>query len=223
MQTTEGPLAIGGVWAEAPDSNLFYATQRSWLHAASRVFLGLRLRGAERIPATGGVMLVANHVSYLDPTTIACGLPRQIHFLAKQELLDTPGLGWYLRHVNTHAIKRGGGDRAAIRASVEVLKAGHAMLIFPEGTRSHDGAPGEPKPGAAMIALQAGVPVVPVHIEGTFRALPRGARFPRPARVTVTVGEPFDPGTVADSAPDRRTRYEVLGRNMMERIAALAH
>ena len=71
MQTTEGPLAIGGVWAEAPDSNLFYATQRSWLHAASRVFLGLRLRGAERIPATGGVMLVANHVSYLDPTTIA--------------------------------------------------------------------------------------------------------------------------------------------------------
>lgn len=203
-----------------PEENRFYAFMALWIYVVTRWYFRLKVEGAENIPLTGPVLLVANHASNLDPTTIACGLPRQVHFLAKEELLQKPGLGSFLRCVNTHPIRRGGGDRAAIRQCVELLKQGRVVLIFPEGTRTRDGQLQEAKPGAAMIAVQSNAVICPVYIGGTFEAMPRTASRPRRSKVRVLIGEPIDPAQAAAGA-DRRDRYQALGRTMMDRIAAL--
>ncbi len=203
-----------------PEENRLYAFMASLIYAATRWYFGLEVHGAENVPRTGPLLLVANHASNLDPTTIACGLPRQCHFLAKEELLQKSGLGLFLSQVNTHPIRRGGGDRAAIRQCVDLLKQGRMLLIFPEGTRTRDGQLQEPKPGAAMIAAQAGALICPVYIDGTFEAWPRGASRPRRAKVRVFVGEPVDPAESV-ARVERRERYGALGRIMMEKIARL--
>lgn len=203
-----------------PEENRFYAFMALFIYVATRWYFRLEVVGTENIPLTGPVLLAANHASNLDPTTIACGLPRQVQFLAKEELLQKPLLGSFLRCVNTHPIRRGGGDRAAIRQCVELLRQGRMVLIFPEGTRTRDGRLQEGKPGAAMIALQAEAPICPVYIDGTFEAMPRSAKRPVRHKVRVLVGEPLDPVS-AVAGYERRERYEALTRIIMERIAGL--
>lgn len=202
-----------------PEENRLYAFMAVFIYAATRFWFRLEVHGAENVPLTGGLLLAANHASNLDPTTIACGLPRQCHFLAKEELFEKPALGPFLRQVNTHAIKRSGSDRAAIRQCVDLLKQGRMLLIFPEGTRTRDGKLQEPKAGAAMIAAQSGARICPVFIDGTFEAMPRGVSRPRREKVRVFVGEAFKPDEVLQSQ-DRRDRLAELSRAIMDRIAA---
>ena len=126
------------------------------------VLFRLGVRGRANVPKTGGVLLAANHASNLDPTLIATSLWRPCHFLAKEELFRIPILGWIIANVNSHPIRRDGVDRKALRDTVEVMTSGNMLLLFPEGTRTRDGELQEAKPGAAMIAAQANVPIVPV-------------------------------------------------------------
>jgi 1-acyl-sn-glycerol-3-phosphate acyltransferase len=155
---------------------------------------------------------------------VACGLPRQVHFLAKEELFDHPLLALHLRNVNVHSVARGTGDRGAIKACIDVLRLGHPLLIFPEGTRSEDGQLQPAQNGAAMIALMADVPICPIHIDGTFQAWPRGQKHIRRVPITVIIGRPYDPGLVADQASigDKRVRYDAVSRDIMGRLAELA-
>jgi 1-acyl-sn-glycerol-3-phosphate acyltransferase len=205
------------------DGSRWYAFSQLlvWLFA-SRWF-PLKVVGLENFPMSGGVLLVANHASHLDPPLVACGLPRQTHFLAKDELFKNPILALHLKNVNVHALARGAGDRGAIRTCVEVLKQGHPLLIFPEGTRTENGHLQPAQHGAAMIALTADVPVCPIHIAGTYESFPKGQRSIRRVPITVTVGKPFSAGLVADAASigDKRVRYDAVSREIMRRIAAL--
>lgn len=190
------------------------------IFAITKLFLRLKVHGVENVPRTGALLLVANHASFLDPTTIACGIPRQCHFLAKEELLEKPGLGFFLRNVNTHAIRRGSSDRAAIRQCVELLREGRMLLIFPEGTRTPDGNLQPAKPGAAMIALQSEATICPVYIAGTFEAMSRHMSRPKRARVNVYFGAPFRASEVEENG-DKRARYDAVTRTIMDRIAQL--
>jgi 1-acyl-sn-glycerol-3-phosphate acyltransferase len=205
------------------DGTRWYAfTQFLIWQIASRYF-PVRVRGIEHLPKTGGVILAANHGSHLDPPLVAAGLPRQVHFLAKEDLFDHWLLALHLRNVNTHAVARGSGDRGAIRTCVEVLRQGWPLLIFPEGTRSEDGELQQAQNGTAMIALQADVPICPIHIGGTFEAWPRGQKKIKRHPISVDIGKPFWPGLVADMASigDKRVRYDAVTQEMMKRIAAL--
>jgi 1-acyl-sn-glycerol-3-phosphate acyltransferase len=184
-----------------------------------RLFFGLRTRGREHVPATGPVLLVANHVSLLDPPLVGGAAPRRLNFLAKAELFRVPLLGPLIRGLGAQPLRREGPDAGALRAALRVLKGGGALLVFPEGTRGQEGRLGPAKPGAGMLAVLAGAPVVPVYISGSGRAWPRGRRFPRPARVTVTFGPPLAV-TTGESAT-RKDDYEAASRQMMAAIARL--
>jgi 1-acyl-sn-glycerol-3-phosphate acyltransferase len=184
-----------------------------------RLFLKLDVRGREYVPRSGAVLLVANHVSVLDPPLIAGLTPRRVSFLAKAELFRLPGFGWLLPRLGARPVRRQGGDPGALRTGLRVLQEGGTLLMFPEGTRGEEGVLRPPKPGAGMLAVLSGASVVPVSVQGSGRAWPRGRRLPRPARVRVTFGRPMRFGDGA-RAP-RKESYEAASREMMAAIARL--
>ncbi len=174
----------------------------------------------ENLPTTGGLLVCSNHASNLDPPLIAVQVPRELHFMAKAELFSNPLFGRIIRNLNAHPVKRDGVDRKTLREYLDVLKGGGALIIFPEGTRTTDGNLQTSKTGAAMIAAQAGVPVMPIYVDGSFEAMPRGKSWPRRTKVRVYYGKPFDPAEILATG-DRKDRYERLAAEIMRRIAEL--
>jgi 1-acyl-sn-glycerol-3-phosphate acyltransferase len=127
----------------------------------------LRCYGAERVPMEGGVVLAFNHFSWLDPPAFGACSPRTVYFMAKIEAHRVPGLGQLIRAFGTFSVRRGESDREAVRIMRQIVRDGHALGLFVEGTRQRRGVPGEAQPGAAMVALQENVPVVPAAIHGS--------------------------------------------------------
>ena len=127
----------------------------------------VRYYGSDRIPQHGGVVLALNHLSWIDIPCFGVACPRNTYFLAKSEAHEVPGLGQFIRTFGSFAVRRGESDREAVRRMREVVRDGHVLGIFVEGTRQKSGVPGEAQPGAAMVALQEGVPVVCGAIYGS--------------------------------------------------------
>jgi 1-acyl-sn-glycerol-3-phosphate acyltransferase len=179
-----------------------------------------RLVGVDNVPKTGGFILAGNHVSYLDPALLWAGAPREVHFFAKQELFETPIMRSLLPRVYVLPISRGTADRVAIQRATDLLIYGEPVGIFPEGTRqSADKPADEPSAahaGVAFIAMRAGVPVVPVGIAGTERALPKGAKMPRFPQVTIRYGEPVSADDFAEGG--RKERMNAMTAEIMRRI-----
>ncbi len=144
-----------------------------------RAWFGLRVRGAEHVPASGPALIVSNHQSILDPPVIGGAARRQIYFLAKAELFRIPMFGSLIRALHARPVRREGSDPGALRTAAQLLGEGKALLVFPEGTRSLNGRLGEGKPGVGMLAVTSGAPVVPVYVSGTLEALPKGSAWPR--------------------------------------------
>jgi len=198
---------------------MFYTVMKALAVAIMRLLFRLEARGMEHIPETGPMLIVANHSSFLDPPLIGGMAPRQLTFLAKAELFKVPGLGWLISHLGAYPVKRDGPDMAALRTTQRALAEGRAVLVFPEGTRGDEGVLRPAKPGAALLAVQTGVPVVPAYVSGSGRAWPRGRRLPRPAKVVVTFGPPLRfPRAVG---PQRKVQYETASREMMAAIGEL--
>lgn len=205
-----------------------------WMAAlAGAVRLGLkgltrvRLEGAvDEIPRTGPVIIAANHSSNLDVpvlgSTLMPRMGRRFQWLGKRELFDWPVIGWIARNGGVHAIERGAADVEAFRLAARILEDGHALFVFPEGTRSRDGQLGEGRDGVAVLALRTGAPIVPVGVTGSYERWPRGQKLPHPGgRVTARVGSPF---RLADELPlglDRREAKVAATDLIMRRIAAL--
>ena len=198
---------------------MLYAVLRLMAWLLARLLFRVEVRGAEHVPRTGPAMIVANHSSVLDPAIVAGVTPRPLHFLAKAELFSIPLFGRLIRAVNARPVRREGSDARALREALRILQGGHALLVFPEGTRGPEGALREGKAGAGMLALLTGAPVVPAYVEGTGRALPRGRAVPRPTKVRVSFGPPLSFGKV--EGPHRKERYREASGEMMAAIARL--
>jgi 1-acyl-sn-glycerol-3-phosphate acyltransferase len=153
----------------------------------------LEITGRENIPLEGPLILASNHLNNADPPIIALASPRQPIFMAKQEMIDWPVLGWLLRTYGAFPVRRGEADLSALRDASEIVNGGGMLVMFPEGTRSRTGAMTQGHPGTGLIALRTGAPVVPVAITGTYGfSWPWLLLRPRAIRhVTVTFGEPF--------------------------------
>lgn len=132
-----------------------------------RAFAPLRVYGSERMPREGGLVVALNHFSWLDPAAFGTASPRTIYYMAKREAHEVPGLGQLIRAFGTFSVRRGESDREAVRMMRQIVRDGHALGLFVEGTRQRSGVPGEVKSGASMVALQEGVPVVCGAIHGT--------------------------------------------------------
>jgi 1-acyl-sn-glycerol-3-phosphate acyltransferase len=126
-----------------------------------------RAYGRERVPREGGVVLAMNHMHWIDVPLVGALSPRDVDFVAKVEAVKYPVLGAFIRWHGTITVRRGESDRDAVRAMRQSVRNGHALGVFVEGTRQDTGRPGKAQPGAAMVAIQEGVPVVPAVIYGT--------------------------------------------------------
>lgn len=153
-----------------------------------------RFWGVPRVPRDGGVLVVANHQSHLDPPLLGVALRhRNMAAIARRGLFKNPLMGALLRGLGCIAIREDEGDAGALRTAIEQLKRGRVVVIFPEGSRSPDGAPRPFKRGTWLLLARSGVPVVPAAVEGCFDAWPRHRGFPVlfGQRVAVAFGEPI--------------------------------
>jgi 1-acyl-sn-glycerol-3-phosphate acyltransferase len=190
-------------------TDLFWTLGRPTIGGVVRLFAPLRVYGRERVPSEGGVVLALNHFSWLDPAAFGQASPRTIYYMAKAEAHAVPGLGQLIRAFGTFSVRRGESDREAVRMMRAIVRDGKALGLFAEGTRQRSGVPGEVKPGAAMVALQEEVPVVPAAIHGT-----QGWRLGSFRPVSVSWGEPM---TFAD-LPKNGKGYREASARIQEAI-----
>jgi 1-acyl-sn-glycerol-3-phosphate acyltransferase len=176
-----------------------------WLaHVAFVIAYRVRISGHARIPRAGALLLVCNHQSNLDPPAVASSISsRHIEFLAKEELFSGL-LGKLIANLNAVPIRESGGDAAAIKEILRRLGEGRAVLVFPEGTRTEDGAMHEFKRGVAVLVKRSRCPVQPVAVEGCFDAWPRGQSRPRIRGrcIAVAFGQPIDHEELMKDGPD---------------------
>ncbi|MFN4244451.1 MAG: lysophospholipid acyltransferase family protein [Tepidisphaerales bacterium] len=168
--------------------SLLWRTLQPLAKLAFATLFDLRAYGVENVPQAGGAVLAANHQSFLDPPVIAAPLTRPVSFMAKAELFSNPYFGMLIRNLHAYPIRQGRGDRGAIVETVKRLEEGYLVNIYPEGSRTEDGELQPLQPGLALVVRRAKVPVVPVAIEGSFAAWPRGRAVFRPSPVTVAYG-----------------------------------
>ncbi|MBI4247501.1 MAG: 1-acyl-sn-glycerol-3-phosphate acyltransferase [Candidatus Rokubacteria bacterium] len=159
---------------------------RPLVRTLCRLYFGLELRGLEHIPGSGPVLILPNHQTYADPPLVTIPIHRPVHYMAWSRLFAVPGLGGLIRRLRAFPVDIDAPDRRAPREVVRLLRAGEAVMIFPEGGRSADGGLGSFKPGAFRLAVSLGVSVLPVTIRGGHQAWPPGRLLPRPGRITIT-------------------------------------
>jgi 1-acyl-sn-glycerol-3-phosphate acyltransferase len=181
-------------------------------------YFRLEVRGADRVPSDGPVVLASNHRSLLDIPFLVIASPRRVRFMAKRELFPPGFASWFFHALGGFPVDRVGPDVGAVRAGLEVLARGHALAMYPEGTRSRDFLPF--LPGAAWLALASEAPLVPVGITGTAEAMPRGSKIPRRSRVRVAFGEPLSPGK-AEKPRARLERARELTVELRALVGAL--
>jgi 1-acyl-sn-glycerol-3-phosphate acyltransferase len=177
--------------------------------------------GLENVPATGGVILASNHLSFADSVVIPCVVPRKVVFLAKSDYFNGTGIkgalqrGWF-EGLDMLPVDRDDSKAAlaSLDVALEVLGRGEAFGIYPEGTRSRDGRLYRGRTGVAHLALTAGVPVVPVGLRGTEKLQPVGSNVPKIVPVTVSFGEPIDFTGRYDGVPTGRARREATDEIM---------
>lgn len=178
-----------------------YAIVKNVLFTAYRICFDFRYRGSEKVPpATDprGVILAPNHASFLDPPSLGISLGRPVVFLAKDYLFRAFFVGWVLRSIGAFPIRTEADDFRSIRELVRRLKEGACVVVFPEGTRSVDGNLREAESGVGFLAMKSKAHVVPVYIDGTFEAFPKGVKMFRCRPVRVFYGEAFVPAEDAE-------------------------
>lgn len=184
---------------------------RNLIRFITVVFFRGSATGVEHIPKTGPLIVACNHISYFDPPMMGCFVPREIHYMAKKELFEIPVLGPGIRAVGAYPVDREGSATAAIKRSVEELRAGNCIGIFPEGGRNTDGDK-EARAGVALLASLGKCPVVPAAIVGT-----KGARPFRP--IKVAFGPPL---RLPEGRKATRDELEKFTESVMSAIFALA-
>ncbi|MBM3450702.1 MAG: 1-acyl-sn-glycerol-3-phosphate acyltransferase [Armatimonadetes bacterium] len=194
-----------------------YPIVKLGLTALLRAVFRMRVTGREHEPRDGPFIVVANHWSYIDPPAMGCAVRRRLAFMAKAELFRPGILNWFMRSMGSFPVRRGESDRAAIRAALEVVARSGALAMFPEGTRNPRGALMPAQPGAAFLALRAGVPILPMGIRGTLEAFPKGAKLPRPRPIQVRIGPPIR----LDDIPRGRDQVAIASDRIMRAIATL--
>ena len=186
-------------------TDAIWSVGRLTIGTATELASRLRVYGDERVPREGGVVVAANHFSWIDPPALGAACPRTLYMMAKVEAHRVPGLGQLMRSFGAFAVRRGESDRDAVRTMRELVRSGHALGLFVEGTRQRSGVPGAVQPGAAMVAINEGVPVSCAAIYGsyewrlgnfnpvsvawstpmTFEGLPRGGKGYKEASVEI--------------------------------------
>ncbi len=181
-----------------------------------KTFHDFQVEGLENIPKEGALLIAGNHLSNADPPAIGAfaGLVRDSRFVAKKELFEIPGLGWFFRHCNYIPVDRARqiGDFGALKEVVSALEKQESVIMFPEGTRSKTGRPQRPKSGIGFLVYKTGVPVLPVRIQGTFG-------WPWVRRIRVKFGRPMQ--LQKDELLEPKAQYKQFANQIMDSINSI--
>jgi len=198
----------------------FYRFSYNLVTAVMKIFFHLRVEGREHFPESGPFMIVANHVSYLDPPLVGILPDRQVFFMAKSELFKAPVVAPIIKGLGAFPVVRESADMKAIKYSISLLREGKIVGIFPEGTRSETGDVKEGELGMALLVKQAKVPLVPCHLKGTYRPVHFKGIIPVFNRVTVTIGEPlnFDDHSEGATSKEKMRYFTEKVMNELKRL-----
>jgi 1-acyl-sn-glycerol-3-phosphate acyltransferase len=174
-----------------PGMNLAYYIGWTLFRLMYATYFRWRYFHPELVPLTGPVILASNHASFLDPPLVGSPLHRGINYLARDTLFRYPGIGWLLRQWNSVPVDRDGGGAAGLKAILDRLLAGGAIILFPEGTRTRDGKLQPARSGIGLTVIKSNAVVVPVRVFGTYEAYGRHVKIPRPHQVAVKYGKPM--------------------------------
>jgi 1-acyl-sn-glycerol-3-phosphate acyltransferase len=175
---------------KAPGMSYHYCLGWNAARLISVGYFRRRALNPERVPATGPCILAGNHASFIDPFAMGSPVEREVFYLARKSAFKFP-LSLILHTCNAIPMDREGGGLKGMLQIIDILKQGHAITLFPEGTRSPDGSVREAKAGIGLIVIKSGAPVVPIRIFGSFEAWGRHLTVPRPRRITVKYGHPL--------------------------------
>jgi len=190
---------------------MLYKIVRKLLQWLFKVVFRCEISGVEHIPLSGGLIIAANHASNWDPPMAAVFVLRPVCFMAKQELFSVPVFGQIIKRLHAFPVKRGAGDRGAIKAALQILKTGDCSGLFPEGTRSHDGKMHKPEAGIAFIAAKANVPVVPTALIGAADIFGEKEKFPK---LKIRYGIPM----TFQGNPADRDELQAFSQQIMDEI-----
>lgn len=212
----------GGLLQNALTENMnpLYWFFKTLYWAFGKAFFTLRVEGEEHLicHGEGGTILACNHQSFLDPPFVAVAYPGQIHFLARDTLFNG-AFGKVIAAINAVPINRDGADLKSLKTIINTVKSGKRVLMFPEGTRSEDGALQEAAGGIGMIVAKSQAIVQPIRIDGAYEAWSRHMKLPKPAKVTVKIGPPIDFSHLGKIRS--KEQYQEVADTIMEKIGEL--
>lgn len=190
-------------------------------HVLFGALFRLQVEGRRHLPADGGVLVVCNHPTLLDPALISLALPRPAVHMSHAHTFAYEPVGYAMEVFDTLRLEPGAGMLTALRQAIGVLEEGRVLIVFPEGGVSPDGSLQPFQPGAARLAVEAGCPVVPAAVVGSEEAWPPGRAMPRFRPITVRLGPPLDPAVARRRTATRREAAEALTREMEHAVTAL--
>jgi len=198
-------------------SGVVYGLLWVLFNGLARFLFRFRTEGVQHFPKTGGVIVAANHASFLDIPLLGCAIPRRVFFLGRDTLFPHRHLNWAIQKLGWIPLKTHRLDRKAFGRALAHLQAGEPVVIFPEGTRTEDGALQPGKPGLGYLVAESQCQVIPAYISGTFKALPIRARWPRFFPIKVTLGKPLQ--FRKDAGGSVKAFYEKVSVSVMDHIA----
>jgi 1-acyl-sn-glycerol-3-phosphate acyltransferase len=205
--------------AAAVVDRIAFAALRWLLLGLARLFFGFRAEG--RVPSRGPLILAANHQSLMDAFLVALAAERRVRFLMTETFAGLRGARWFFRWHGVIFVRASSSNLPMLRAALGVLANGDAVGIFPEGGISRDGRMLPMLPGVVALAARSGAPIVPVIIDGAFRALPRWSRWPRPRTIRVRIGEPVAASDLLPAELSRGEGLEVAAERLGARMREL--
>lgn len=195
-----------------------------WLisNLLARIFFHFQVKGRGNLNKPKGALFAVNHSSYLDPILAGVAARKPIYYLARKTLFRNKFFGWLLRSINVIPFNRDTPDTIALKNVINLLRRGKIVLVFPEGTRTLDGNLQKAHAGIGFIALKAGVPIVPAYIKGSYKILPKHAKFIKLRKAWINIGEPIYLDKWQKKPHLEKSDYEEVADIVMQGISALS-
>jgi 1-acyl-sn-glycerol-3-phosphate acyltransferase len=200
---------------------VLYRVVRAILEAFARVYFRLSVEGKEHVPSDRPFVLAPVHRSNLDFMLVSAITKRRMRYMGKDSIWKVKALGWFVSALGAFPVHRGSADREALRRCIEVIEAGEPLVIFPEGTRQTGPVVQTFFEGAAYVASRTGVPIVPVGIGGSERAMPKGSKMLWPKKITIVVGPPLEPPPPKESGRPSRKAIQELSAHLHDEVQKL--